>query len=120
MAELSLVCPATTTTAGGGGDVNVNNRTLIRTGSTVPRDTAVSFNSPGTGWLSFGDTIAFSGSGSFVDSTQFFRNGQLVLPAESAGDNNDVYYVTNTSFAFEFPIIKNDVIQIWQFTTTSG
>jgi len=120
MAELGFSCPATTGNSGGGGSVNINNRTLIRTGGPLAKDEPISFNSPGAEWASSGDVITFSGASDFVDNTQFFRNGQLILPGANASADNDVYFVSNTSFAFEFPILKNDIIQIWQFTTASG
>lgn len=120
MAELGITCPSTTTAGGGGGNVNISNRTLIRTGGAVHADTEISFNSPGAGWASTGDLVTFSGASDFVDSTQFFRNGQLLHPGTGAGADNDVYFVSTSSFAFEFTIVPNDIIQIWRFTSASG
>lgn len=120
MAELSLSCPATTVTSEAGGNVNINNKTLIRTGNALGANTPITFNSPGIGWASSGDALTFSGVNDFINNTQFFRNGQLILPGENSSIDNDIYFVDTSSFAFEFPILPNDIIQIWQFTTASG
>jgi hypothetical protein len=116
MAELSITCPVTTAITEGGASVDVRRRVLIRTSGNFAANTAVDVNSPGTGWVAFGDTVTFSGATDFVENTQIFRGGKIQLTGENASSDNDVYFVAPSgSIAFEYHLVENDLIQIWQF-----
>ncbi len=122
MAELSLSCPRAASSTAGATGVDVQRQILIRTGGCFEQNTVLDITSPGVGWANFGDSVTFSGATDFVELTQVFRNGVIQLTAESATDNNDVYFVaTSGSIAFEYNIQTNDVVQVWKFNpTTSG
>lgn len=123
MAELSLTCPkSTTATSAAATGVNVARKFLCRTGGQVPSNTAIDINDPGSGWITIGDEVTFSGASDFVELTQVYRGGQLLAAAETASDNLDVYFVaTSGTIAFEDILHRNDVIQVWRFDpTTSG
>ena len=121
MAELSLTCPTTATSTAGGGAVDVDRRILVRTGGNFSANTPLDITSPGTGWLAFGDDVTFSGASDFVDQTQIYRGGQLLLAAESASDDYDVYFVAvSGTLAFESNVRRHDVIQVWRFNATAS
>ncbi len=123
MAELSLSCPrSASSTAAAATGVDVQRQILIRTGGCFEQNTVLDITAPGVGWANFGDSVTFSGATDFVELTQVFRNGVIQLTAESATDNNDVYFVaTSGSIAFEYNVQTNDVVQVWKFNpTTSG
>lgn len=123
MAELSLTCPPTSSTGGGGsgGTVEIDKLALIRTGGPLSADTPLDINDPGSGWVSIGGPVLFSGPQEFVEQIQTFRNGVLQLPGESSGDDYDVYFVSASgTIAFENNVHKHDVVQVWHFTTISG
>ncbi len=94
----------------------------MRTGGCFEANTSVDINSPGPGWALLGVPVTFSGASEFTDETQVYRNGQLQLTAASASDDNDVYFVSTDTIAFEMNVQTNDVVQVWKFTqtTTSG
>jgi hypothetical protein len=126
MAELTLSCPKVISSAGSGAaatGVDIQRRVLIRTGGCFEQNTVLDITAPGDGWAAFGDPVTFSGSTDFTELTQVFRNGVIQLTADSATDNNDVYFVAASgSIGFEYNIQTNDVVQVWKFnpTTTSG
>ncbi len=124
MAELSLFCPRSVSTTGAVvTGVDIQRRVLIRTGGCFEQNTVLDITDPGAGWVVLGDSVTFSGSEEFTELTQVFRNGVIQLTAESATDNNDVYFVAvSGSIGFEYNIQTNDVVQVWKFnpTTTSG
>jgi hypothetical protein len=124
MARLSLTCRQTvTSTATGGGAVEVDRRVLVRTGGHIDANTTIDINDPGPGWTLLGVPVTFSGSTEFTESTQVYRNGEIQLTGASASTNNDVYFVAvSGSIAFEMKLHTNDVVQVWNFsqTTTSG
>jgi hypothetical protein len=123
MAQLSLTCRQAASTATTGGSVEVDRRVLIRTGGHLPANTVIDINNPGPGWSLLGVPVTFSGADEFTESTQVYRNGEIQLTGESAGDDNDVYFVAvSGSLAFEMKLHTNDVVQVWNFTqtTTSG
>lgn len=121
MAELGITCPPKTTTAGGGGTVEVDKLSLIRTGGPIQANTSLDINNPGSGWISIGGPVLFSGPQEFVEQIQTFRNGVLQLPGEGSSDDYDVYFVSASgTIAFESNVQKHDVVQVWHFTTTSG
>jgi hypothetical protein len=98
------------------GSQQISKAKLIRTGSSVVKDTTIDISTPGAGWTVTGDTIVWTDAADFVENVSVFHNGILQLPASSAVDNNDVYFVsTPDSLAFEFNIRTNDVIQVWKF-----
>jgi len=119
MAELNFTAipkKAVAAAPSAGGAVNVQRRVLIRTASSFEANTTLDIIAPGPGWIVFGDDVTFSGASEFTEQTQVFRNGVIQLTALSASDDNDVYFVSASgSIAFEFPIITNDVIQLWKF-----
>ncbi len=117
MAELSLTCPTSTAAAGGSGNVDIDSRRLIRNGGIFSANTSLDINSPGAGWLLSGREVTFSGSADFINTTQVYRNGQLLLTAEDASDDFDVYFVTaNSTLAFESDVQDLDIIQVWKFS----
>jgi len=124
MAQLSLTCrQAASTATGGGGSVDVDRRVLVRTGGHIAANTPIDINDPGPGWALLGDSVTFSGSAEFTDTTQVYRNGVIQLTGVSASDDHDVYFVAvSGSIAFEMKLHTNDVVQVWKFTqtTTSG
>lgn len=121
MAELSLTCPAPTEQQSNNSNVSILRRVLVRAGHHLAANSSIDVNNPGSGWISSGDLISVSGSNDFVENTQVYRGGQLLLTGANASDNNDVYFVSaNSIIAFEHPIVTNDIIQIWQFVTASG
>lgn len=121
MAELNLTGGGPEAAPGAGGAVDVQRRILIRTAGSFDADTTLDILAPGPGWIVFGDDVTFSGATEFTEQTQVFRNGEIQLTGLSASDDNDVYFVSaNGSIAFEYPIITNDVVQIWKFVATSG
>ena len=124
MAELSLSCPTTTVFAGGGGGTavaDVDGRRLIRNGGVFAANTVLDINSPGAGWLISGQEVTFSGSTDFVNTTQVYRNGQLLLTAADPADDLDVYFVAvSGTLAFESDIQDLDVLQIWKFSDVEG
>jgi len=123
MAELTLSCPkSVSSTAAAATGVDIQRRVLIRTGGHIDADVTIDITDPGDGWVVFGDSVTFSGSTDFTELTQVFRNGVIQLTAESATDNNDVYFVAASgSIAFEYKLHTNDVVQVWKFNpTTSG
>ena len=121
MAELSLTCPTTTTSTASSGAVDTDRKVLVRTGGNFPANTPLDITSPGAGWLTFGDAVTFSGASDFVDQTQIYRGGQLLLAAESATDDYDVYFIAvSGTLAFESNIRRHDVIQVWRFNTTAS
>lgn len=124
MAELSLSCPkSVATTATDVTGVDIQRRVLVRTGGFFEQNTVLDITNPGAGWVAFGDSVTWSGSTEFVELTQVFKDGIIQLTAESASDNNDVYFVAASgSIAFEYNIQTNDVVQVWKFnpTTSSG
>ncbi len=124
MAELNLTGGGPEAAAGApgaGGPVNVQRRVLIRTAGSFDADTTLDILAPGLGWIVFGDEVTFSGAAEFTEQSQVFRNGVMQLTGLSASDDNDVYFVSASgSIAFEYPIITNDVVQIWKFVATSG
>lgn len=91
----------------------------IRTGGQVQADTTLDLSdliAGAAGWTSEGDTITWTDATDFVENISVFVNGVLMLPAESSGDDRDVYHVgTPDQLAFEFKVRTNDVIQIWKF-----
>ncbi len=123
MAELGITCPpASSTATGGEGNLDLEKVSLIRTGGRFAKNTTLDINNPGAGWTSIGGPIVISGSTEFVEQIQTFRNGLIQLPGENSGFDYDVYFVApNGSIAFESDLHKHDVVQVWNFkTTTSG
>ena len=124
MAELGITCPpaSSTATGGGAGNLDLEKVSLIRTGGRFAKDTTLDINNPGAGWTSIGGPIVISGSTEFVEQIQTFRNGLIQLPGENSGFDYDVYFVAASgSIAFESDLHKHDVVQVWNFkTTTSG
>ncbi len=122
MAELSLSCPRAASSTASATGVDVQRQILIRTGGCFEQNTVLDITDPGAGWVNLGDSVTFSGATDFTELTQVYRNGVIQLTAESATDNNDVYFVaTSGSIAFEYNIQTNDVVQVWKFNpTTSG
>jgi hypothetical protein len=122
MAELGITCPPSSTATGGGSNLDLEKLSLIRTGGRFAKDTTLDLNNPGAGWTSIGGPVVISGSLEFVEQIQTFRNGIIQLPGESSSDDFDVYFVAaNGSIAFESDLHKHDVVQVWNFkTTTSG
>ena len=121
MAELGITCPPSST-ATAGGNLDLEKLSLIRLGGRFAKDTTLDINNPGAGWTSIGGPVLISGSQEFVEQIQTFRNGVIQLPGESSSDDYDVYFVAaNGSIAFESDLHKHDVVQVWNFkTTTSG
>jgi len=122
MAEMTISCPRVVSRIVSTG-VDVQRRTLIRTGGNISQDITVDILNPGTGWVVFGDEITFLGASEFTELTQVYRNGIHQLVGESASDDNDVYFVAPSgSIAFEHNLVHDDVVQIWKFnpTTTGG
>lgn len=119
MARLSLTCRQVASTATG-GSIEVDKRVLVRTGGCFEANTSVDINSPGPGWTLLGVPVTFSGGTEFIEETQVFRNGQMQLTAASASDDNDVYFVSADTIAFEMNVQTNDVVQVWKFTQTTA
>jgi hypothetical protein len=124
MAELSLGCCQSNSQVviPSGSGISLSRRVLVRTGGSVPANTVINLNSPGVDWVVSGNSVTFSGSSDFTDNTQFYRNGQILLTGENSSANNDVYFSSSPdNVAFEFPIVSNDILQIWKFSeSTSG
>jgi hypothetical protein len=81
----------------------------------------IDITNPGSGWVTFGDSITLSGSAELTELTQVYRNGVIQLTAASASDNNDVYFVAASgSIAFEYKLHTNDVVQVWKFNPTAS
>jgi hypothetical protein len=119
MADLGFTCRVASTTGGGAG-VNVDKLSLVRTGTTFMANTSLDINSPGAGWSSEGGPVSFS-STEFMEVTQVYRNGVLQLPGINSAADNDVYFVSASgTLAFEYDIRNLDVLQVWNFTTTSS
>ena len=122
MAEMTISYPqrAIRTVSTG---VDVQRRTLIRTGGNISQNVAVDILNPGAGWVVLGDELTFFKASEFTELTQVYRNGIHQLAGESTSDGNDVYFVAPSgSIAFKHNLVHNDVVQIWKFnpTTTSG
>lgn len=121
MSHLCLTYGQANNSSSSSSSIGIDKRTLIRTAGPFPANTTIDLNSPGNGWFSSGDSLTFSGASDFVNNSQVYRNGQLLLTGESSSTDNDVYFVSAAAnVAFEFTLIQNDVIQIWRFTTSSG
>jgi hypothetical protein len=100
--------------------IQKDRQVLIRTGGQVPADTTINLASLGAGWTSVGDTVSWGTVDHFIDQTMFFHNGQLLMTASGSGDDNDVYWVANPgSFACEFIVGTNDIIQVWRVGSTA-
>ena len=121
MAELGITCPASTTSAGT-GTIELDKRSLRRTGGCFEADTPLSLESPGPGWAVSGDLITYSGGGEFTGTSQVFHNGDLLQTAATSGTGCDVYFVaaSGSEIAFGFNIDMNDIIQVWKFAATSS
>jgi len=122
MAEMTISCPRPPLRFVSTG-IDVQRRTLIRTGGNIPQNVAVDILDPGTGWVVLGDELTFFKASEFTELTQIYRNGIHQLAGESASDDNDVYFVAPSgSIAFEHNLVHDDVVQIWKFnpTTTGG
>lgn len=92
---------------------------LCRIGGNFEADTTLDLLNPGTGWEADGNIVTFAGATAFTEQVQVYRNGQLLYSGPTASGIDDVYFVTASgSLAFRSPIIKNDVIQVWGFTTS--
>ncbi len=118
MAELGITCPAPTTSAGT-GTIELDKRSLLRTGGCFEADTPLSLNSPGAGWQVSGDLLTYSGATEFVNTSQVFHNGDLLQTATSSGTGCDVYFVSASgTIAFEYRIKINDVVQVWGVTSS--
>jgi len=123
MAQLSLICRRETTAAAAGGPVEVDRRVLVRTGGRIAANTAIDINDPGPGWDLLGVPVTFPGFTEFKETAQVFRNGVIQLTGTSASNDNDVYFVSASgNIAFEYNLVRNDVVQVWKFTqpTPSG
>lgn len=120
MAELSLICPSTTSSVSTtSGVVNIKKRVLVRTAGLLPRNTPIDILSPGPGWVTVGSPTPFSDAIEFDTKIQIFLNGNIMFTAQDATANNDVYFVAPSGqLAFEINIDTNDLIQIWKFGTT--
>lgn len=125
MAELTLTCPRTTSSAGT-SSIDLDRRVIIRTGGCFEADTPLSLEMPGPGWAVSGDLITYSGGSEFQQTSQVFVNGMIQQTALSSGTGCDVYFVSasGSQIAFDYNLDENDVIQVWKFaasgTTTSG
>jgi hypothetical protein len=108
-AALSTVSGATT--------LEIQRRTLIRTGNgNHPKDTVLDIETPGAGWTASGDSITISDATAFVESVSVFMNGQLLLNGANASADNDVYFVAaDHDIAFESNLGKKTILQIWKF-----
>jgi hypothetical protein len=117
-----MTCPAPTVAGGGaGGPVAVDRQVLIRTGGVFEANTPLNTLAPGAGWQTFGDIVTFSDATNFIEQTQLYRNGQLLLTATSSTADNDVYFVAASgTIAFESNLHANDVIQVWKFEATAS
>lgn len=124
MAELGFTCPRTTANGGSGsGTIDLDKRTLRRTGGCFESNTSVDLNSPGAGWVVSGDVVTYSGGSEFTGTSQVFHNGDLLQTAATSGTGCDVYLATasGSEIAFGFNIEENDIVQVWKFAaTTSG
>jgi hypothetical protein len=120
MAELGITCPAPTSAGTGTGAVELDQRSLRRTGGCFEADTPLSLESPGPGWVVTGDLITYSGAGEFTTSSQVFHNGDLLQTAASSGTGCDVYFVSasGSTIAFGFNIEENDIVQVWKFAAS--
>ncbi len=119
MAELGFTCKSTSS-ADTSATVDVDKLSLVRTGSSFPANTPLDINNPGPDWASTGGPVFFS-STEFMEVTQVFRNGLIQLPGIDSNANNDIYFVaTSGTMAFEYDVRNLDVIQVWNFTTSSG
>ncbi len=119
MAELGFSCPSSSSTVTSSG-VSVDKVSLVRSGGTFPANTALDINNPGAGWTAVGNSVFFTAA-EFVEVTQVYRNGVLQLPGIDAAADNDVYFVAASgTLAFEYDVTTFDVLQIWNFTSTSG
>ncbi len=121
MAELGITCPKASSTADVMG-IDLEKRTLIRTGGPFEQNTVLDILDPGAGWVVSGDMVTFSGANELTKITQVYRNGVHQLTAESSSDDNDVYFVAASgSIGFEYTLQTNDILQFWKFNpTTSG
>lgn len=119
MAELGFTCPASTTSAGT-GTIELDKRSLIRTGGCFEADTPLSLETPGPGWSVSGDEITYSGGSEFTGTSQVFYNGSLLQSAATSGTGCDVYFVSasGSTIAFGFNIDTNDSIQVWKFAAS--
>jgi len=122
MAELGITCPVSSTASAGSGTIELDKRSLLRTGGCFEADTPLSLESPGPGWAVSGDLITYSGSAEFTGTSQVFYNGDLLQTAASSGTGCDVYFVSasGSEIAFGFNIDTNDIIQVWKFAATSS
>jgi hypothetical protein len=121
MAELGITCPPTSTAGGGGGAVDIDRLSLVRTGDAFPANSILDLNSPGVGWSSVGGPVTISGAQEFIDQTQVYRNGVLQLPGTNDSADNDVYFVSaDSNIAFEMDIRNKDIIQVWYFAATAS
>ncbi len=100
--------------------IQKDRQVLVRTGGQLAANTAIDLSAPDSGWTSTGDTVSWVSVDHFIDQTQIYLNGILQLTASGAGDDNDVYFLSNPDgFAFEFIIKENDIVQVWQIGSTA-
>jgi len=100
--------------------IQKDRQVLVRTGGQLAANTTIDLSSPDSGWTSTGDVVSWTTVDHFIDQTQIYLNGILQLTASGAGDDNDVYFVgTPDTFAFEFIIKENDIVQVWQIGSTA-
>ncbi len=121
MAELGFTCPPPTTSAGT-GTIDVDKQILVRTGGCFENGTPLSLENPGAGWSVSGAILTYSGADEFVNTSQTFHNGDLLVSSTTSGNGCDVQFVSASGsvVAFGFNIDENDVVQVWKFAPTSG
>jgi hypothetical protein len=78
--------------------------------------------SPGVGWVATGDLVTYSGGEEFVNTSQVFHNGDILVPTTATGTGCDVEFVSASGsyVSFGFNIDENDVLQVWKFAPPSG
>lgn len=100
------------TSGSGGGSSNLKKATKVISG-TITADTPIdisTFTNP--------DSMIFGIDGAgWVKNYEVYLNGMVLLSGENSSSNNDVYYISNTQFAFEFDLENNDIVQIIQRKT---
>jgi len=100
--------------------IQKDRQVLVRTGGQLAANTTIDLSAPDSGWTSTGDVVSWVSVDHFIDQTQVYLNGILQLTASGAGDDNDVYFISNPDgFAFEFIIKENDIVQVWQIGSTA-
>lgn len=100
--------------------IQTDRQVLARTGGQLPADTTIDLTSPDSGWVSTGDNVTWESVDHFIDQIQIYHNGILMLTASGSSDDNDAYHVaTPGSFAFEFLVQTNDIVQVWRVGSTA-